>query len=89
MRRIELHRAVAVGIAPGVGHVEELPDRKSLVGGRLDVDDVLLRRVDVQPVVALDVARGIHLDARVVAQIRHGAVVDDLQRGVVMELRML
>src|SRR5207302_8900396 len=59
-------------------------------GGGLDVDHVLVRGVDVQPVVTGDAgAGGVGLDAGVVREVDDVAVVDDLQRGVVVHLGVL
>src|SRR6185312_399618 len=82
--------AVAVGFAPRVPDVHELAELEHLPGWRLDVDDVRLAGVDVQPVEARHGRPGgVGLDADVVPQVVHRALVDDLQRGVVVARRLL
>src|SRR5439155_19349476 len=66
-----------------------LAEAEGLARRRLDVDDVLLLSVDVEPVVAGHLAGRIRLDPGVVANVGQHAVVDDLEARVVVHLTVL
>src|SRR3989442_830064 len=64
--------------APGAPYAEELAQVESVVGRRLDVDDVLVGCMHVQPVVTTRVPRGVGDDPDVRRQRGENALVDDL-----------
>src|SRR5229473_5416480 len=88
MRRIERFIGFALRLVPRAPDGEELAQGERVVSRRLDVDDVLVGGVHVQPVEARG-RRLAALDADAARKSGDIALVDDLKDRVIVSLRVL